>query len=67
MLRSFHVDAERWAILRRHMIQETEMFLEDGLLHPERHVVIPARKVGTGGGWSPMFASVFWSQVLATS
>lgn len=57
---------ESWIALRRRIIRETEVFLEEGLRHPERQIVIPAREVGRGG-FSPMFASVFWTQVLATS
>ena len=57
---------ETWSVLRRHMIQETEAFLEHGLRHPEQQFEIPTMEVGQGG-WSVAFASVFWSQVLATS
>ena len=66
MLRPFHVDGERWAILRQRMLAETEAFLEDALRHPDRCIWIPTKKVGTGG-WSPAFASTFWSQLLPTS
>jgi hypothetical protein len=57
---------EMWAAMRRRMIQETEEFINDGLGHPDHCVYIPRREVGTGG-WSVAFASVFWSQVLASS
>jgi hypothetical protein len=57
---------ETWAAIRRRMIQETEEFIDDGLHHPDRCVYIPRREVGTGG-WSIAFASVFWSQLLASS
>ncbi len=60
------INTEHWAVLRRRMLRETEAFLDEGLRHPERCIWIPTREVGTGG-WSPAFASVFWSQVLATS
>lgn len=61
-----HMTPETWSTLRRHMIQETEAFLEHGLHHPEQYLEIPTMEVGQGG-WSVAFASVFWSQVLATS
>ncbi len=48
------------------MLQETEVFLEDALRHPERQLVIPTMEAERAG-WSAAFASVFWSQVLATS
>lgn len=57
---------EMWAVLRRRMVHETEEFINDGLRHPEHCVYIPRKKVGTGG-WSVRFASVFWSQLLASS
>ncbi len=57
---------EMWSVLRRRMIAETEDFIKDGLTHPEKSVYIPRREVGTGG-WSVAFASVFWSQLLASS
>lgn len=66
MLRPARITPEMWASMRRRMIQETEEFINDGLSHPERSVYIPRREVGTGG-WSVMFASVFWSQILASS
>jgi hypothetical protein len=58
---------ELWAALRQRMLRETEAFIDDGLRHPERCIVIPARKVGESMPWSTAFASVFWSQVLASS
>lgn len=61
-----HPTPEMWAVLRRRMIQETEVFLDHAMRHPERHFVIPTMEVGRGG-WSVAFASTFWSQVLATS
>ncbi len=57
---------EMWSVLRRRMLQETEVFLEDALRHPERQLVIPTMEAERAG-WSAAFASVFWSQVLATS
>lgn len=66
MLRPDKMDPEMWAVLRRRMIQETESFINDGLVNPEHAIYIPRREVGTGG-WSVAFASVFWSQILATS
>lgn len=57
---------EYWAILAQRMLRDTEVFLEEGLRCPERCIWIPTREVGAGG-WSVSFASVFWSQVLATS
>ncbi|HOA75721.1 MAG TPA: hypothetical protein PL151_03850 [Phycisphaerae bacterium] len=66
MLGTSRMSPEMWAVLRRRMIQETEEFINDGLAHPERYVYIPRKEVGTGG-WSVTFASVFWSQILASS
>lgn len=66
MVRLTRTSNENWLVLRRRMIAETESFLEDGLRHPQRCFVIPTKEVGKGG-WSVAFASVFWSQVLATS
>jgi len=57
---------ESWAAMRRRMIQETEQFINDGLSHQDQCIYIPRREVGTGG-WSAAFASVFWSQFLASS
>jgi hypothetical protein len=66
MLGAPKISAEMWSVLRRRMISETEDFINEGLRSPERAVYIPRKEVGTGG-WSVAFASVFWSQVLATS
>lgn len=66
MLSRPRITPEMWAVLRRRMIRETESFINDGLQHPERGIYIPRKEVGTGG-WSVAFASVFWSQVLASS
>lgn len=66
MIGPSRMSPEMWAVLRRRMIQETEEFIKDGLLHPEHSVYIPRREVGTGG-FSVAFASVFWSQLLASS
>lgn len=66
MLGPSKMSPEMWAVIRRRMIQETEEFIKHGLAHPEQAVYIPRREVGTGG-WSVAFASVFWSQLLASS
>lgn len=57
---------ESWAVLRARMLRETEVFLEEGLQHPERAIIIPAVPVGKAR-FPRGFAHLFWSQVLATS
>ena len=57
---------ESWVVIQARMIRETELFLEEGLRHPERYMIIPAMPVGTGRfprGW----ANEFWSRILASS
>ena len=66
MLGAPEISAEMWSAIRRRMISETEDFINESLRNPERSVYIPRKEVGTGG-WSVAFASVFWSQLLATS
>jgi hypothetical protein len=58
--------ADNWTAIRARILRETEVFLEEGLRHPERHLRIPAIPVDR----TPFprgFADAFWSQVLATS
>lgn len=57
---------ELWRAMRVRMLRETETFLEHGLEHPEQHLRIPSKPVGTGGFPKEM-SEAFWSQVLATS
>ena len=40
---------DNWAIHRRRMLAETEMFIEWGLRHPEMVDWIPAKPVSEGG------------------
>ena len=57
---------ESWAVIQARMIWETEAFLELGLRHPERQVIIPAVPVGRAS-FPRAFAEAFWAQVLGTS
>lgn len=66
MFHSMRRRPESWRIFRRRMIRETEIFLEEGLRRPERHLRIPAIRVGSGR-FPRGFADAFWSSVLATS
>ncbi len=66
MFRSWHDRQESWAATRRRIIRETEVFLEEGLRHPERHLVIPAVPVGKARFPTGM-ASLFWTQILGSS
>ena len=55
-----------WIAIRRRMLRETEVFLEEGLRHPERQLVIPAIPVGRTR-FPRGFAHLFWSQILGSS
>jgi len=66
MLRSWHDRQESWTAIRRRIIRETEAFLEEGLRHPERHLIIPAVPVGKAR-FPAGLASLFWAQVLGSS
>jgi len=57
---------ESWAALRRRMLRETEVFLEEGLRRGDREYVIPAIRVGAGT-FPAGLAEAFWSRVLGTS
>lgn len=59
-------ESDYWTAIRARMLRETEMFLEDGLRHPEQYRRIPAVPVGKGP-FPRGFADAFWSQMLATS
>ncbi len=59
-------EGDHWALIRARMLRETEIFLEDGLQHPERYLRIPAVPVGSAP-FPRGFADAFWSQILATS
>jgi len=52
-----------WEEIRRRMLRETEEYLADGLLHPERAVRIPAHPVGDGR-FPRAYARMFWERVL---
>jgi hypothetical protein len=52
--------------MRGRMLRETEVFLEEGLRHPERHLRIPAIAVGEGE-FLRGYADIFWSSVLGSS
>ena len=56
---------ESWSQIRRRMIQETEHFINEALRNPDRRIIIPAIKVGSGE-FPRGFAQKFWSQVLGT-
>jgi hypothetical protein len=62
----FHRDRRSWTVIRRRMIAETEVFLQEGLEHPEQHIWIPAKPVGAES-WPPAVAAVFWAQLLPSS
>ncbi|MGQ9651453.1 MAG: hypothetical protein ACUVXJ_15200 [Phycisphaerae bacterium] len=66
MFSPFRGRFESWTVIRARMLRETEVFIEEGLRHPEQQIRIPALKVGSGT-FSRRFAQVFWSQVLGTS
>lgn len=55
-----------WEHMRRRMLRETEVFLEEGLRHPEKHLRIPAIAVGEGE-FLRGYADIFWSSVLGSS
>jgi hypothetical protein len=59
-------EGDYWASIRARMLRETEVFLEEGLRHPEQYRRIPAIPVGNGR-FPRGFADAFWSQLLATS
>jgi hypothetical protein len=64
MIAPFHdASRESWEEIRARMLGETELYLEDGLRHPERAVRIPAVPVGSGS-FSPHFARSFWAEAL---
>lgn len=58
--------AESWTALRRRMLRETEIFLEEGLRRGDAQYVIPAIRVGAGT-FPAGLAEAFWSRVLGTS
>ncbi len=66
MVRLSRASLQSWVMIRRRMLRETEAFLEDGLRHPEHQVVIPSVRVGEAE-FTPLFAGLFWSQVLGAS
>ncbi|HPD29581.1 MAG TPA: hypothetical protein PLL20_06275 [Phycisphaerae bacterium] len=66
MFSPFRGRFESWTAIRARMLRETEVFIEEGLRHPERQVRIPALKVGSGT-FTRIFAQAFWAQVLGTS
>ena len=51
------------SVMAARAIRETEVFLADGLLHPERAVRIPVVRVGFGS-FAPGLAEEFWCDVL---
>ncbi len=57
---------ESWTTLRRRMLRETEVFLEEGLRRRDTEFVIPAIRVGAGS-FPADLAEAFWSRVLGTS
>lgn len=52
------------ALLATRAIRETEVFLAECILHPERAVRIPVVRVGYGT-FPPGLAEEFWSNALA--
>ncbi len=66
MLSPFKGRFESWTVIQRRMLRETEAFIEEGLGCPERQVRIPTLRVGTGG-FTRMFAQLFWAQILGAS
>ncbi len=52
-----------YGALRKRMIQETEVALAVGLLHPSRVPRIPTVEVGHGT-FHPDFAAEFWQEAL---
>ncbi|NLX05687.1 MAG: hypothetical protein GXY33_11145 [Phycisphaerae bacterium] len=52
-----------WIVWRGHMIAETQRFIDEGLAHPERAVVIPTMPVGTGC-FPRSMSDYFWRRVL---
>ncbi|MCP4247157.1 MAG: hypothetical protein GY778_08915 [bacterium] len=57
---------ELYQQLRRHMIRETEEFLEASLRQPNHQVRIPTIEVGRGR-FTPRFAREFWQEMLGLS
>ena len=55
-----------WIVIRARMLRETEAFLEAHLSRPDRQIIIPTLRVGTGA-FPRGYSDTFWSQVLATS
>jgi hypothetical protein len=66
MVRLSRASLESWAMIRRQMLRETEVFLDDAVRHPERQPVIPSVRDGEAE-FTPLFAGLFWSQVLGSS
>ena len=54
------LDGER---LRRHMIAQTQAFINDALTHPELATVIPTVPVGSGC-FPKSWSRYFWHRVL---
>jgi hypothetical protein len=52
--------------IRARMLRETEAFLEANLGRPDRQIIIPTIRVGSGS-FPRGYSDTFWSQVLATS
>ncbi len=55
-----------WEMMQRRMLRETEVFLEEGLRHPDRAVRIPSIRVGEGE-FLRGYADMFWSALLGSS
>ena len=66
MVRLTRASLQSWVMIRRRMLQETEAFIQDALQHPERQIVIPTVRDGEAE-FTPLFAGLFWSQVLGSS
>ena len=66
MVRLSHASLQSWAMIRRRMLRETEVFLDEALRHLNRQTVIPAIRDGEAE-FTPLFAGLFWSQVLGSS
>jgi hypothetical protein len=57
---------ESWTVIQARMLRETERFLEEALRSPEGQFQIPTIKVGEGG-FTRVFAQLFWAQALGSS
>jgi len=66
MVSVFHRKLPSWEDLRRRMLRETEVFLEEGLASPDRQVVIPVVRVGEAE-FVRGFADLFWAGILGSS